>query len=412
MEKTDFVDETKNMFSEMDNVNGISRAGNVPSSSHSETHDISSLLDSVLAHGNSYDGNIGSINSGFVLEELIRNTCSTTAFGTGEDLSHDFANIPSPSRVKSSFTEGPCISSWSSEDSVLTSLEPPMLSGPYDSSNAYCMKLNSSVGDFGIEHFQPFDETGFGLPKASSGLKRSFDEFNSANPVAGVSSSCLIDDLSQWLNGSTEHGFAGATCCFESSIEQSTLDNSGFCNVSNVVSMERDPSDSFGLDMGCILDGNCWEALGNSNPTANDSLLGYPSTSVPRKGLFSELGIEELLEGVSTTTKSSIKDPLSASKRKGPEGSLLNGEDSYAHKELQPRSQVGLWIGDGYSINAGGASVCPPKRAEEPAKPIRKRARPGESTRPRPKDRQLIQDRLKELRGIIPNGAKVLHGFF
>ena len=38
----------------------------------------------------------------------------------------------------------------------------------------------------------------------------------------------------------------------------------------------------------------------------------------------------------------------------------------------------------------------------------KKRARPGESTRPRPRDRQQIQDRVKELREIVPNGAKVI----
>lgn len=38
----------------------------------------------------------------------------------------------------------------------------------------------------------------------------------------------------------------------------------------------------------------------------------------------------------------------------------------------------------------------------------KKRARPGESSRPRPRDRQLIQDRIKELRELIPNGSKVI----
>ncbi|KAF8651879.1 hypothetical protein HU200_063127 [Digitaria exilis] len=42
----------------------------------------------------------------------------------------------------------------------------------------------------------------------------------------------------------------------------------------------------------------------------------------------------------------------------------------------------------------------------EGTKVAKKRARAGESTRPRPKDRQLIQDRVKELREIVPNGAK------
>ncbi|KAF5191173.1 Transcription factor bhlh [Thalictrum thalictroides] len=42
----------------------------------------------------------------------------------------------------------------------------------------------------------------------------------------------------------------------------------------------------------------------------------------------------------------------------------------------------------------------------EQAKVNRKRARPGESCRPRPRDRQLIQDRVKELRELVPNGSK------
>ncbi|KAH7836489.1 hypothetical protein Vadar_002032 [Vaccinium darrowii] len=44
--------------------------------------------------------------------------------------------------------------------------------------------------------------------------------------------------------------------------------------------------------------------------------------------------------------------------------------------------------------------------AQDPAKINKKRARPGESSRPRPRDRQLIQDRLKELRELVPNGSK------
>ncbi|GER29704.1 basic helix-loop-helix (bHLH) DNA-bindingsuperfamily protein [Striga asiatica] len=45
-------------------------------------------------------------------------------------------------------------------------------------------------------------------------------------------------------------------------------------------------------------------------------------------------------------------------------------------------------------------------KARMPVKPNRKRARPGESSRPRPRDRQLIQDRIKELRELVPSGSK------
>lgn len=420
IEKVELVDETQKLFLEMVNVNGTFQAGKFPSASHSETHDINSLFDSLLSHGNSCNGNFQSINSGMGLDELIRNTYCTMdqiqslAFGN-EDLSCPLTDMPTEPQVKSTFTEGQCISSWSSESSVLTSLEPPLLSSTltHDSSDAHLMKSNMSVDDFGIRHFQSFDETGVQLPKALRGLKRSFDEFDSANPTAVVSSSCLIDDLSQWFAGSPEHDIAGSAGCFENSIEQSILENTGNCNLSNVLSTEKGLFNSLGVDLGCILDGNCLDFPSSSNPTTRDAVLGYkPSASAPRKGLFSELGLEELLQGVGNTiTKSSTKDPMSASQSKGSEGSLMNGTDCYIQKEFLPRSQVGLWIDDSYSINAGAASVCPPKRAEELAKPIKKRGKPGESTKPRPKDRQMIQERLKELRGIIPNGEKVLHNF-
>ncbi|CAL0333953.1 unnamed protein product [Lupinus luteus] len=46
------------------------------------------------------------------------------------------------------------------------------------------------------------------------------------------------------------------------------------------------------------------------------------------------------------------------------------------------------------------------RRPDEGCKSNRKRLKPGENPRPRPKDRQMIQDRVKELREIVPNGAK------
>ncbi|XP_015891480.3 transcription factor bHLH155 isoform X2 [Ziziphus jujuba] len=60
----------------------------------------------------------------------------------------------------------------------------------------------------------------------------------------------------------------------------------------------------------------------------------------------------------------------------------------------------------------GFSSTCPSACSEQldrssgPAKNNKKRSRPGENCRPRPRDRQLIQDRIKELRELIPNGAK------
>ncbi|KAJ0971102.1 hypothetical protein J5N97_019061 [Dioscorea zingiberensis] len=75
-------------------------------------------------------------------------------------------------------------------------------------------------------------------------------------------------------------------------------------------------------------------------------------------------------------------------------------------KEATSMSHSSLWIDESSSINAESAVTNHPKKSEEGAKVAKRRARPGESSRPRPKDRQLIQDRVKELREIVPNGAK------
>lgn len=61
-------------------------------------------------------------------------------------------------------------------------------------------------------------------------------------------------------------------------------------------------------------------------------------------------------------------------------------------------------------ISPGGiSSTCLStysEQLERSGKGNKKRARPGENTRPRPRDRQLIQDRIKELRELIPSGSK------
>ncbi|KAL5981899.1 hypothetical protein ACLOJK_015966 [Asimina triloba] len=61
--------------------------------------------------------------------------------------------------------------------------------------------------------------------------------------------------------------------------------------------------------------------------------------------------------------------------------------------------------GDSSSLTPSACSGLSERQAET-SKIHRKRAKPGESCRPRPRDRQLIQDRVKELREIVPNGSK------
>ncbi|XP_062197424.1 transcription factor LHW-like isoform X2 [Phragmites australis] len=70
------------------------------------------------------------------------------------------------------------------------------------------------------------------------------------------------------------------------------------------------------------------------------------------------------------------------------------------------KSQIRLWIESGQNMKCESASASNSKGLDTPSKANRKRSRPGESLKPRPKDRQLIQDRIKELRELVPNSAK------
>ncbi|XP_055833446.1 transcription factor LHW-like [Solanum dulcamara] len=70
-------------------------------------------------------------------------------------------------------------------------------------------------------------------------------------------------------------------------------------------------------------------------------------------------------------------------------------------------SQISSWVEQGRDTKpTSSISTGYSKKPDEMSKTGRKRLKPGENPRPRPKDRQMIQDRVKELREIVPNGAK------
>ncbi|OEL25395.1 Transcription factor LHW [Dichanthelium oligosanthes] len=166
--------------------------------------------------------------------------------------------------------------------------------------------------------------------------------------------------------------------------------------------------------------------------TGTNSVAGQASSdplSIEERGLFSESIFEELLGfdgNVGPVIASS--DPLagSVSSCRLPRYNL---QDSFSVCNAQvpalilpsisctsenvpigaskatPVSLQNLSMDDCGSLKTANSKVSQVKKPEG-AKVVKKRARPGESTRPRPKDRQQIQERVKELREIVPNSAK------
>ncbi|XP_010267512.1 PREDICTED: transcription factor EMB1444-like isoform X2 [Nelumbo nucifera] len=204
--------------------------------------------------------------------------------------------------------------------------------------------------------------------------------------------------------------------------------------------------DSSGLDFGYFQGQECWDdilvPLGRSN---NSSLSTFFSGCIPeldvgsindcKKGLLSEFGLKQMLSDAcdsNSVVRTALEDQLSTSTvtRTGstsqygnqvqlaglsylgrcldamvPGSTLEKIAMHRTQQEVISKSQAVSWVDDSYNIHTESV-VSQHKRPGEPAKVIRKRAQPGESTRPRPKDRQQIQDRVKELREIVPNGEK------
>lgn len=79
--------------------------------------------------------------------------------------------------------------------------------------------------------------------------------------------------------------------------------------------------------------------------------------------------------------------------------------------QQNPSNICGAFSSIGFSSTCLSSSSDQFPTSLEIPKKNKKRAKPGESSRPRPRDRQLIQDRIKELRELVPNGSKVIFLF-
>ncbi|KAK2998768.1 hypothetical protein RJ639_024656 [Escallonia herrerae] len=80
--------------------------------------------------------------------------------------------------------------------------------------------------------------------------------------------------------------------------------------------------------------------------------------------------------------------------------------DQSSHIEEDVSGSCGSRSFKGFSSASPSRCNEPLEKTQDPAKLNKKRARPGENCRPRPRDRQLIQDRIKELRELVPSGSK------
>lgn len=197
---------------------------------------------------------------------------------------------------------------------------------------------------------------------------------------------------------------------------------------------------SFRFSGGCEL----YEALGpafreqytysDQDPEKTETVIEMPIQGMRSSNLFTtESGTEHLLQAVvanvcpsgsdvrsSKSFCKSVQSPLTTDNTLEPSSSDMHTlgsagfsfdqsslvDDDALHCLNSSGGASGVRSSKGFSSRSPRRCSEQLERSQEPPKINKKRARPGENCRPRPRDRQLIQDRIKELRELVPNGSK------
>ncbi|XP_068493170.1 transcription factor EMB1444-like isoform X2 [Phaseolus vulgaris] len=169
-----------------------------------------------------------------------------------------------------------------------------------------------------------------------------------------------------------------------------------------------------------------WAVKANQDVKAteiSDEISCSQLTSEPQREHLLEAMVANIGHNNNVNSKLSVSATMQAAIASGgnPEGSIhtvhtINSEScsidqphlgrEEKHYSLSSSGICGIMSPKGFSSTCPSSCSEQFERSSEPTKNSKKRARPGESCRPRPRDRQLIQDRIKELRELVPNGAK------
>ncbi|KAL5719040.1 hypothetical protein ACHQM5_011874 [Ranunculus cassubicifolius] len=468
-ERLDFVNHTKNLFQQLASLYGQA-SRNAPTTSNCEVYDQNNTAASVFYSGSSCANYVNSnATKDSSVKELMESIQSamvvpqTTCFSSGQQNDNLIPLMSSSFHLQTQFRTDGRNPIRSSEESTWTVFDQQMLSGmgmeePPDSviSNSHtpvsCRNESSSYQGDTTSSFRHsinrLDDTT--LPSAySSGITSSY-EINKIPTIvdntivsAGYSLDKLVDDqLSIPLLDATVSELLNESTAFQMSTseERPNTVNEHETSQSNSIDHEKanftvqlpgdsDLFDNLGLGFEQIQRIECWDdymlpvVSGSHSSLSTGASECISDFDVP-KGVFKDL--EQLLEGVTSNsfdTRLSTDDQLSTTTTPQTRRTFHNPASQYClggaetkddsrtkcrpdNRQTELKAHVGSWIDDSYSISMESGSSIQSKKAAVTAKGNRKKGQSRESTRPRPKDRQQIQDRVKELREIVPNGSK------
>ncbi|PIN00071.1 hypothetical protein CDL12_27432 [Handroanthus impetiginosus] len=169
--------------------------------------------------------------------------------------------------------------------------------------------------------------------------------------------------------------------------------NSTQSSVTDAFRCKHEDWDSFGIDT-LLNKQNSWDKT--LIPVVHGDNLSVSEVGASNS-LFAKLGLDQLLDGTISSSKSRFEDQTSpAAKRR----KIDDCSSSINTMKFQSEPNF-----DAMKKLQNIAELNSKASRKEPAKTGTRKAKRG--TKPRPKDRQMIQDRLAELRELIPNGEKM-----
>ncbi|KAI4304796.1 hypothetical protein MLD38_040265 [Melastoma candidum] len=162
-------------------------------------------------------------------------------------------------------------------------------------------------------------------------------------------------------------------------------------------------------DRQTLCHGKAVETFSDYFPSRNDGI----SESCTFKGSGSDYLLDAIVRGSSSKQCSDDNVSSQTTLTKMSYSSVPSSSLTYTHfpsngNQLHGRSQISSWVEQCHIMKQENSvpSGYSKRPAGETMKPNRKKLKSEENPKPRPKDRQMIQDRLKELRELVPSGAK------
>lgn len=220
---------------------------------------------------------------------------------------------------------------------------------------------------------------------------------------------CHLNNLlSEGIDGNTQN--LGENTSTPSDMKDAS---SNLCSASDGIS---DYGIFYGAGTDHLLDAVVSKAQGAAKQSSDDSmscrttLTRISSASVPSSSLtYGCNSISNHMQGDAFRFAESLPKAGAVKASSFKSGCIKNDGGNCSQTNSVYGSQISSWVEQGNSVKReNSVSTAYSKKPDEFGKSNRKRLKPGESPKPRPKDRQMIQDRVKELREIVPNGAKVI----